>query len=94
MTLWATSGAKSFSPLKALSNRIEVSFGHCIGKGRPTKSGGRNWVNQFRSPVVLRAIVQDYVALHGAVPVLGAARVLISIVLVAFMALAGFLIVR
>jgi hypothetical protein len=45
--------------LKALLNRIEISFDHCIENRRKTKSGERNWVNQFRSPGVLAAIVQD-----------------------------------
>jgi hypothetical protein len=44
---------------KALSNRIDISFDHCIERGRPTKSGDRNWINQFRSLVVLATIVQD-----------------------------------
>jgi hypothetical protein len=47
------------SSAKTPLNRIEISFDHCIENRRTTKSGERNWVNQFRSPGVLAAIVQD-----------------------------------
>jgi hypothetical protein len=48
----------------------------------------RTGLSQFRLPSVLAVIVRDYAAFLSAAPVL------ISIVLVVFMALAGFLIVR
>lgn len=56
--------------------------------------------NQFRSPGVVETSAQNQAALFGAAdwpgagPELGAGPVLISIVLVVFVALAGFLIVR
>jgi hypothetical protein len=56
------SSATLIPALKALLNRIEISFDHCIENRRTTKSGEWNWVNQFRSPGVLAAIVQHYPA--------------------------------
>jgi hypothetical protein len=53
------SSATLIPALKTLLNRIEISFDHCIENRRTTKSGERNWVNQFRSPGVLAAFVQD-----------------------------------
>src|ERR1700716_1144000 len=43
------SSATLIPALKALLNRIEISFDHCIENRRTTKSGERNWVSQFRS---------------------------------------------
>jgi hypothetical protein len=57
------SSATLIPALKALLNRIEISFDHCIENRRTTKSGEWNWVNQFRSPGVLCG---DRSALPGA----------------------------
>jgi hypothetical protein len=64
----AVSSATLIPALKALLNRIEISFDHCIENRRTTKSGEWNWVNQFRSPGVLAAIVQHYRAQRTARP--------------------------
>ena len=77
----------------ALGSRFNVNVRHGFLSAQK-KPGGRNWAKS-RPPIVLAAkLLPDYAAFLGAVPVVGGAPVLISIVLVDFIALAGFLIVR
>ena len=84
----------SISSLKAPSSRIEFPLDHKIEIRAPDKIRRSELSYQCRSPVILTTIVRDQAAFLGAAPDLDAGPALISIVLVVFIALAGFLIVR